>query len=60
MYRPRRIMHEIFFGDSDWEKWGREQELAPENAEYLPLEDRYISEHGKVETYGMRMLMRSL
>lgn len=59
-YRPRRIMHEIFLGDSDMERWGREQELAPERAEALPLEERYLGERGKAETYGMRMLVRSL
>jgi hypothetical protein len=56
----RRVTHQVFRGDSEKESEGQADELATARAQSLTLEERYISEHGSAETYGMRMLMRSL
>ncbi len=56
----KRLAHEPYHGDSEKEAEGRERELASDLQLPLPLEERYITDHDRAATYGMRMLLRSL
>lgn len=58
---PRGVIaHAVFRGDSEMEIEGQAQELATARMQPFTLDERYISEHGRAEIYGMRMLMRSI
>ncbi len=54
------VVHELYHADSEKEAAGREHELLSDQFRALSLEERYISDHDRAATYGMRMLMRSL
>ncbi|MEN3110570.1 hypothetical protein ACFONG_09375 [Uliginosibacterium paludis] len=54
------VVHEPFHADSEKEAEGFVQELVADRLQTLSLDERYISDHDRVEAYGMRMLLRSL
>lgn len=53
-------VHEFFRGDQEREHEGYEGELSPDRYQALALEEQFITDHCRPETYGLRMLMRSI
>ncbi|MDQ7989930.1 MAG: hypothetical protein REI09_09905 [Candidatus Dactylopiibacterium sp.] len=60
-YLPRQVVaHAAFVGDGDREEGGLEDELAPDRFLVTQPDELFLSEQGRVENYGLRMMLRGL